>query len=582
MVNCCRGYGYRCNHNVNGKVKTSVSDASGPFTSSQKIREDHVTPIEASVCWNPGSAVHRFLLKVMHNAESFREREDEGHTDSVTGLNLRTIGAPQRFVISSDSSHHSGANISEAEVDSFARPSVPRKVVDPTIFSADSTSAGGTDPAMGGFTNPIGSDFLWNVTNGSRLDDGGVCREMVDEFAPPNFFASVRGMEHDQLFTEFNVGAARQMSLSAGVRMRAEYNIKERRRLKSIVKEGDILLKARDEEIGSLKAQLLLKEAEVAEAIRLRAVASKFKAVEKSLQGEVEVFKERNTTLEKEKNEMDVKVVDLAAFVKVRNNEFADDRGDDADASVHELEASSAILQEKVSVCENFSEQLEKFQDEQMKVLNVNKDSSVENFNEFHSQLQQTLAESLGLNESQPHVDQLMVPIHHSLDQTVVGATALSLSLEVSHARVQKIRENIANHRSALRDVFIPLDKPFSAVALEGTRGISDTVPATVEQQDTTLTITLLPPVHLFLFSIDDLRGSRAQKYKARVKSVFPRDSLAHSHEEATSAMVKAQGVWVFALNTLTQLAQAVTSKNDSLAIRVSVLLIQRLKYLMQ
>ncbi|GKA56682.1 zinc finger, CCHC-type containing protein, partial [Tanacetum coccineum] len=43
---------------------------------------------------------------------------------------------------------------------------------------------------------------------------------------------------------------------------------------------------------------------------------------------------------------------------------------------------------------------------------------------------------------------------------------------------------------------------------------------------------------------------------------------LAHSHEEATSAMVKAQGVWVFALNTLTQLTQAVTSKNDSLAIR--------------
>ncbi|GJS99352.1 hypothetical protein Tco_0820522 [Tanacetum coccineum] len=45
------------------------------------------------------------------------------------------------------------------------------------------------------------------------------------------------------------------------------------------------------------------------------------------------------------------------------------------------------------------------------------------------------------------------------------------------------------------------------------------------------------------------------------------RHSLAHSHEEATSAMVKAQGVWVFALNTLTELAQHVTSKNDMLAI---------------
>ncbi|GJW19256.1 hypothetical protein Tco_0026692, partial [Tanacetum coccineum] len=77
-------------------------------------------------------------------------------------------------------------------------------------------------------------------------------------------------------------------------------------------------------------------------------------------------------------------------------------------------------------------------------------------------------------------------------------------------------------------------------------------------------------------------KKSQTQKYKARVKSVFPRGSQAHSHEEATSAMVKAQGVWVFALNTLTQLAQAVTSKNDSLAIRVSVLLIQRLKSLIQ
>nr|GFC90848.1 hypothetical protein [Tanacetum cinerariifolium] len=69
----------------------------------------------------------------------------------------------------------------------------------------------------------------WSVTNGSHLDDGRVCREMVDEFAPLKFFASVSGMEHDHLFTEFNVRAARQMSLSDEVRMRAEYNVKERK-----------------------------------------------------------------------------------------------------------------------------------------------------------------------------------------------------------------------------------------------------------------------------------------------------------------------------------------------------------------
>ncbi|GKG01122.1 hypothetical protein Tco_0305827, partial [Tanacetum coccineum] len=110
-----------------------------------------------------------------------------------------------------------------------------------------------------------------------------VCHEMLDEFAPLKFFASIHEMKHDKLFTEFNVRAARQVSLSAEVRMRAEYNIKEKRKLRAIVEEKDILLKAKGEEVDSLKAQLLVKEAEAAEVIRLHVEASKFEAVEKSL-----------------------------------------------------------------------------------------------------------------------------------------------------------------------------------------------------------------------------------------------------------------------------------------------------------
>ncbi|GKG60076.1 hypothetical protein Tco_0609740, partial [Tanacetum coccineum] len=85
----------------------------------------------------------------------------------------------------------------------------------------------------------------------------------------PKFFASIRRMEHDQLFTEFNARAARQMSLSAEVRMRAEYNIREMMRLNSVVEEKSSFLKTRDAEIKSLKAQLLVKEAEAAKAIHL-------------------------------------------------------------------------------------------------------------------------------------------------------------------------------------------------------------------------------------------------------------------------------------------------------------------------
>nr|GEX92788.1 hypothetical protein [Tanacetum cinerariifolium] len=102
--------------------------------------------------------------------------------------------------------------------------------------------------------------------------------------------------------------------------------------------------------------------------------------------------------------------------------------------------------------------------------LKSNKDASVDTIMNL-LRLDDVLAERLGLTESQPHVNQLMVHIHHSPDQRVVGASALSLSLEVSHSWVKKMRENIAKYVSALRGVFVPLSEPLSAAALEGTSG---------------------------------------------------------------------------------------------------------------
>ncbi|GKF38112.1 hypothetical protein Tco_0118173, partial [Tanacetum coccineum] len=273
------------------KQKTIV-DAGELSHPVKKLKDDHGAPGGPSVAGKSRSAVQRLLVGAVLNVEvrgelvstlpfvtSFMsatpERQDEHPADSVTGLNLRTICASQRFVVSLDSSHHSGANIAEAEVDSTTRSSTPiiatvvtattdvatttkeapakEAPAKPSLFAAGSSLAGGTDPIPGGFFDVSGSDFLvggirtvvdpefylqkvyvlqWSVTNGSRLDDGHVCCEMLDEFAPPKVFASIRSMEHDQLFAEFNVGAARQISLSAEVRMRAEYNIKEKRRLK--------------------------------------------------------------------------------------------------------------------------------------------------------------------------------------------------------------------------------------------------------------------------------------------------------------------------------------------------------------
>ncbi|GKC23013.1 hypothetical protein Tco_1025163, partial [Tanacetum coccineum] len=461
----------------------------------------------------------------------------EDQTNSVAGANIRTITAPQRLSISSDSSHHSGSNVAEAEVDFVLLKK--------------------HDSASGGFSDVSGSEFLiggirtvvdldsdlqkvyvpqWSVTNGSRLDDGRVCHEMLDEFAPPKFFASIRGMEHGQLFTEFNVGAARQIYLSVEVRMHAEYNIKEKGRLRYVVDEQTKLLKVRDGEIKNLKAQLLLKEAEAAEAIRLRAEAFKFEAIEKSLEDEVR---------EQEAADLDA----MGTFIKSQNDNLVD--------QVHKLETSSAGLLEKVTVYEDCMSQLEKFQDERIEVV-------YEKFNKLHADFVEM---ALHLEEKfYPHllttiVDRrwlltygmklAMVKCLNSpeylsalgaaiskaiekgidyisalhdlqsvnfsfladlksnkdacletlmdillLDETLEERLALSLSLDVSHSRVQRIKKNIANNKPTLRDVFVPLAEPLSIVALEGTGGTFGTAPDTTTTLSTTyMSASSIPPI---------------------------------------------------------------------------------------
>nr|GEV44528.1 hypothetical protein [Tanacetum cinerariifolium] len=448
------------------KRKTKVVDAGEPSHPAKKLRGDYGVSGEPTV-----------------GGKSYTpERRGGDHAEFLAGANLRTLEAPQRFVISSDSSDHSGANIAEAEVNSIVKTFVP-------IMTSATTATPTVDPAATANERLIGS----SVFGGDSSSAGG---------SHPNY-----GGFSDRTCSNFLV-SARQISLSAEVRMRVEYNIKEKRRLKSVVEEKDVLLKSMCDEIKSLKAQLIVKEAEAAKVVRLR--------------DKTQNLKERNINLEKEKSELEVKVTDLAASVKVREQEVADLdvvvtsvklQNDSLVDQVHELEASSAGLQEKVTVYENCMSQLEKFQDEKMKEVNekfdklcidfvdmtlhleenfylhllstisgrriicwyypwcgdrtltdvavykpsaeadylsalqrlqsvnfpliaelkANKDASVEVIMNL-LRLEDALAENLGLVESQPHVDQLMVPIYHSPYQHVFGASSLSLSLDVSSA----------------------------------------------------------------------------------------------------------------------------------------------------
>nr|GEV35683.1 hypothetical protein [Tanacetum cinerariifolium] len=393
--------------------------------------------------------------------------------------------------------------VSEAEVDSVVRTSVPimtnattatptadpaaiakEKLASASVFGGDSFSAGKSHPISGGFSDRTGGDFLV----------GGI-RIIVD---PDSNIQRV------------------YISLGAEVRMRAEYNIKEKNRLKSMVEEKDSLLKFRCDEIKSLKAQLLIKKVKAAEAVCLR--------------DEAQALNECNTYLKKEKSELKIKVTDLATSVKVKDQEVADLdavvtyvklQNDSLADQVHKLEVASFGFQEKLSHYENLTERLEEFQDAQMKVVNDKLEKLYADFvdmalhleEKFYPHLLTTifgrrwllthgmeLAITKCLHSSKylsPCVDQLMVTIHHSPDRVVVGATSLSFPLDVSDARVRKIRENIASQRPALCDVFTPISKPFSAELLTGTRGTSDTVPApvTTALSITSISASTIPPI---------------------------------------------------------------------------------------
>ncbi|GKA58733.1 hypothetical protein Tco_0758046 [Tanacetum coccineum] len=131
----------------------------------------------------------------------------------------------------------------------------------------------------------------WNITNDSLLDDGFSCRTLVDRVATLAFFSALRSMDCDQLYMEFNVGAARQICLGSEVRSRAEHELELKEKLNAKYVARGKLLEKKDSEILRLKSQLAEKEAETAEVVRLRDQVSSLSGEKSALTAEVSALK---------------------------------------------------------------------------------------------------------------------------------------------------------------------------------------------------------------------------------------------------------------------------------------------------
>ncbi|GJZ17523.1 hypothetical protein Tco_0553646 [Tanacetum coccineum] len=330
------------------KKKTGGSASVGKSpTALKQLFASNILNVESSV------EVVATLPFVTSSVSATPEHESGVPADSLTGLNLRTIGASARFVISSDSSHHSSTNFPEAEGNSIIRSAV----VPPVMTEAVTTTHVAIIPSVmapesgtKATTQVHGSIFHDSESTGTvRPDVAGsshppvkelsIGSQEIDSESLHEIF--IRDMDYDELFTEFSVGTTRQACLSAEVRMRTEYCLSESMRLESESEKQAGLLKSRDEDIENLKTQLLLKEAEAAE--------------------------QRNVAYEDEKESLNEKVAELQSLVSVKDRELKD-----VDATVTSLKSQNDRLadQEKVTIYENFIGQLESSQDDRMKVVN--------------------------------------------------------------------------------------------------------------------------------------------------------------------------------------------------------------------
>ncbi|GJZ61009.1 hypothetical protein Tco_0617146 [Tanacetum coccineum] len=94
--------------------------------------------------------------------------EGEDHTDSVTGPSLPTVGPSARFVVLSDSSHHSGAKSADPEVDSLVRSVAPVMTTATTVTAFISSVAATAPTAIDAGKNkdvPAPSVFACSISS---------------------------------------------------------------------------------------------------------------------------------------------------------------------------------------------------------------------------------------------------------------------------------------------------------------------------------------------------------------------------------------------------------------------------------
>nr|GFD07316.1 hypothetical protein [Tanacetum cinerariifolium] len=173
-----------------------------------------------------------------------------------SGPNLQTRHPAERFVISSDSSHHSSTNAADDEFTSIVRSFASPPPIMTVAVAATTVAGTSTAPALGAGTELVHARIF---NDSASIGEAG--QDVTDPSNPAKLELSVDtfyGIGYEQLFAKFNVRVARQACFSVEVRLRYEHNYRKRKKFERKCQRHINLLKEKDAEIASWKAELSL------------------------------------------------------------------------------------------------------------------------------------------------------------------------------------------------------------------------------------------------------------------------------------------------------------------------------------
>nr|GEZ75835.1 hypothetical protein [Tanacetum cinerariifolium] len=452
-----------------------------------------------------GVAAVPTLPMVTSSVSATPEHESGAPANSITRLNICTISASKRFVISSDYSHHSSTNAFRAQGDSIIRsfvvplvmtevvvtshavnihpvPEIGIKVtshVHASLFhdsdstktvKADTTGlsySSKQDLSMG--SRELNSETMhqvfvpqWNVLNNSLLDDYDVSREFVDHLAPLALFSQIREMDYHHLFIKFNVSTA-----EATEKMHASEIDALKHRNVSFKNK-----KESDEKVTKLQFSVFAKDLKLKD---LNVVVSSLRSQKdghvdqdsgyERLKEQVEEFQDVQINIVNDKvAQLDADLLEMALHLEEKfyphllttisgplgsaiSRAIKKGMHDGLSVGINHGKAGrnlADIVAYNPAMEANYNSALQRLREVDFSLLadlKSHKDASVEDIMNL-LRLEGPLDDAPRISDLQPHVDQLMILVHRSEDQVVLGEMSLLFALNVTHSRVERIREN--------------------------------------------------------------------------------------------------------------------------------------------